>query len=340
MILLLCGARSWSGPPSSGKSRASCTRQVALRPGWRASSGITPAAAKRHRPTDQRAGCVRFRARDRGARARRVRRVSVTNASISRLLPMPASPRIDADPGLAAPGFAAHAAQRCHLRLASNQGGVGNGGVGTRVGRTARTRVLGGFGRGRSRWRNQRGLKDLLVEPLRRRLRFDAQLALQHGDADLVLPQRRAAPPLPRIQPHQRPVHRLLQRVEPEQSASRLNRLRARRRSWSGAPAAWPGPRGPARAGVRAPRPATPRSAVPARPVLRGSHPGRAPPPAPAPAATLRPPAARSAVDVHLHGVRGSPRRSRPSRRSTSLSSPGRACLSASSVCRRLCRAR
>jgi hypothetical protein len=33
---------------------------------------------------------------------------------------------------------------------------------------------------------------------------FHAQFSVQHGDADLVLPQRGAAPPLARIQPHER----------------------------------------------------------------------------------------------------------------------------------------
>ena len=44
------------------------------------------------------------------------------------------------------------------------------------------------------------------------------ELALQDVDAHLVLAQRHAATPLPRIEAHQRPLHRFLQRVEAEQA--------------------------------------------------------------------------------------------------------------------------
>ena len=65
--------------------------------------------------------------------------------------------------------------------------------------------------------------EQFLVELLRLRLRLDAHLALEHPDALLVLPERRASSPGLGVQPHQRPVRRLLQRVQPQQRQPCLN---------------------------------------------------------------------------------------------------------------------
>ena len=65
--------------------------------------------------------------------------------------------------------------------------------------------------------------EDLLIERLGLGLGLDAQLALEDLDALLILPERGGpAPELP-VQPHQRPVHGLLQRVEREQAKRRLH---------------------------------------------------------------------------------------------------------------------
>ena len=66
--------------------------------------------------------------------------------------------------------------------------------------------------------------QDLLVEGLRLRLGLDAELAAEHAHAVLVVAQRRAAPTEIRVQPHQRAVHRLLQRVQRQQPQRRLHR--------------------------------------------------------------------------------------------------------------------
>lgn len=66
-------------------------------------------------------------------------------------------------------------------------------------------------------------LHDLLVERPRLRLRLGAQLAVQRGHAVLVLAQRRLAPPGLRVEPHERAVHGLLQRVDGEQAPGGLD---------------------------------------------------------------------------------------------------------------------
>ena len=66
-------------------------------------------------------------------------------------------------------------------------------------------------------------LQDLLVQRLGLGLRLDAELAAEHGDALLVLPERRAPPPEVGVEAHQRAMHRFLQRVQREQSQRRLH---------------------------------------------------------------------------------------------------------------------
>ena len=59
--------------------------------------------------------------------------------------------------------------------------------------------------------------KNLLVKRFRLPLRLDAQLAREDAHTLLVLAKRGAAPAALRVQPHQRAMHRLLQRVERQQ---------------------------------------------------------------------------------------------------------------------------
>lgn len=59
---------------------------------------------------------------------------------------------------------------------------------------------------------------------LRLGVRLRTDLALERADALLVLAQRRAAPAEIRIEPHERAVHGLLQRIEREQSERGLRR--------------------------------------------------------------------------------------------------------------------
>ena len=65
--------------------------------------------------------------------------------------------------------------------------------------------------------------KNLLVEDLGHRLRLDPELALEHADTMLVLAQRGLAPAGVGVEPHQRPVDRLLERIEREELQRRLH---------------------------------------------------------------------------------------------------------------------
>jgi hypothetical protein len=67
----------------------------------------------------------------------------------------------------------------------------------------------------------------------RARLRFglDAELLAHDGETRLVLPQRGAAASLRGIEPHERAMNGLLQRVQSEQAHRRLNRALRRRRT-------------------------------------------------------------------------------------------------------------
>src|SRR5207245_5634639 len=70
---------------------------------------------------------------------------------------------------------------------------------------------------------NRSPLKYLLVELPGRGFGFCSQLALQRGDAHLILLESGAAPTLRGIEVHQRPMHGLLQRIEGQQPYSGLN---------------------------------------------------------------------------------------------------------------------
>ena len=60
-------------------------------------------------------------------------------------------------------------------------------------------------------------LEEIAIELPGLRLGLDAELALEDADAGLVLAERRASPVLSRVEAHQRPMHGLLGRLEPEQ---------------------------------------------------------------------------------------------------------------------------
>ncbi len=70
-----------------------------------------------------------------------------------------------------------------------------------------------------------RGLpaQDLLVERLRLRFRLGVELALESGDADLVLVQGGAAAPELGVETHERAVHGLVERIERQDPESRLH---------------------------------------------------------------------------------------------------------------------
>ncbi len=65
--------------------------------------------------------------------------------------------------------------------------------------------------------------EQFVVELLRLRLRLDPELTLEHADALLVLPERGPSSARLGVQPHQRPVRRLLEWVQPEQCQPRLD---------------------------------------------------------------------------------------------------------------------
>ena len=67
-------------------------------------------------------------------------------------------------------------------------------------------------------------LENVLIELLRLRLRFGAQLPLQRSNAHLVLLEGGATPALTGIEPHQRSMHGLLGGIEREESRGRLDR--------------------------------------------------------------------------------------------------------------------
>src|SRR5439155_18275079 len=96
------------------------------------------------------------------------------------------------------------------LRLASDQRRLRCGH------RRARGRRRAESCRTPARWR--RPLQDLEVEPLRLGLGLDAELLLLHGHARLVLPQRRCATALARVEPHERPVYIFLKRIERDEA--------------------------------------------------------------------------------------------------------------------------
>ena len=77
---------------------------------------------------------------------------------------------------------------------------------------------------GRRRRARQSLAEDVLVERLRLGLGLHAQLLLECAHALLILPERRAPPPLLGVKPHQRPVRRLLQRVQRQQFERGLHR--------------------------------------------------------------------------------------------------------------------
>jgi hypothetical protein len=60
--------------------------------------------------------------------------------------------------------------------------------------------------------------EDLLVELLGRSFRFDAQLASEGADTELVLAQRGGPSATVDVDSHEHTVHRLLQRIEREKS--------------------------------------------------------------------------------------------------------------------------
>jgi hypothetical protein len=61
------------------------------------------------------------------------------------------------------------------------------------------------------------------VQTPRLRLRSNAQLALEKIRAEVVLPERGGAPAELVVELHQRPVHRLAQRLDGEEADGRLN---------------------------------------------------------------------------------------------------------------------
>ena len=138
-------------------------------------------------------------------------------------MPIPASPTITTTWPCPRPA-AAHA---CRMRAIS---------VSRPISRPSRAGASGAAPRRvsvhapRRRWgvaggaARRRLLQQLAIEVLRLRLRLRPQLALQHADAHLVLPQRLAPPALARVQPHQRPMHRLLHGVQREQPRRRVHR--------------------------------------------------------------------------------------------------------------------
>ena len=109
------------------------------------------------------------------------------------------------------------------LDLAANQGRLGRDGTGQRLEMLQGRARRGGRhspGRGRSR---RGSLENVTVERLRLGFGLGLQLVLERGDAELELAERRSAPTELRVEPHQGPVNRLLQRVQAHQPKRRLN---------------------------------------------------------------------------------------------------------------------
>lgn len=79
----------------------------------------------------------------------------------------------------------------------------------------------GGLG---GRAAERRSAEDALIEVARLRLGLCAELALERGDARLVLAERRRPAPTPRVETHERAVRGLLQRIEREQPERGLDR--------------------------------------------------------------------------------------------------------------------
>ena len=304
--------RRRGAPPSSGKSRASSARRGDGRPRGRVSSAWPARSASIHGWNGRicSVSCA-WPARMRVPRAAAIALIS----SMSRLLPMPASPADEDDLALAAPRRLQPAAEPPELGLAPDEGRVDGG-------RRPRARAEAAPG---GRGRPGRPLEDLEVEPPRRRLGLHAQLLLQHGHAGLVLAKRGGPPALPRVQPHEGAVGLLLDGIEREQPRGRLGggvdasllRDDARR--------VGRGRLAPARPAARARTPASPRSPPPPRARRRAAAPGRAPPPprgaSGVPRRTSRSKAATStssAAGLEGHGVAlGDERAGAPGERAT-----------------------